>query len=345
MKRTTIFIAVLVLGLMHSCKEDVDIFEPDPLIVEPIELVGDIDNFFEAIRTDKTQTYPVIAEWGKSIITPTETVVEIAPNIFQDQNENIVTGPIEVKILELYGKGEMLIYGKPTISDGKLLESAGEFFIEVFQDGKPLSLIPGKQINIKVPNDSPREQMELFWGENVVFESSPNPSGAIDLVFNWSQADEDPDAWNSVFISEWVVQEDSTSIFGFGYECFSDSLQWINFDIFNDYPEEELTNVCVDLPEIYGNVNTVVYLVFEDLNSFIALPGNGDLMQFCNFYTKFIQIGVPIGANVTFVAISEQGEDCYHFATSSTQLVVDHLETLTPEKTDLETIKAFLMGL
>ena len=115
---------------------------------------------------------------------------------------------------------------------------------------------------------------------------------------------------------------------GFGYECWSDSLKWINIDLFMDIPEEDRTDVCVDLPEEYGNVNTAVFLIFDDFNGIIHLPGNPETMQFCNYYTQFITVGVPIGAPVKFVVISEQGEDCYHFALSETEIEVNHLSPM-----------------
>ena len=165
----------------------------------------------------------------------------------------------------------------------------------------------------------------------------------------WDEADDDPSNWDNVRTSEWVVQLDSTggggTISGFGYECWSDSLNWINIDLFMDLSDDEITDACVTLPDGFGNTNSAVFLIFEDFNGIIQLPGNPDEMNFCNYYTNYIKVGVPIGAAVKFLVISELGEDCYLFDMVETVIEVDHMESLTPEKMPYEDIKEIIMNL
>jgi hypothetical protein len=181
--------------------------------------------------------------------------------------------------------------------------------------------------------------MELFYGMREYDNTRQ------DSIYTWDEADDNPNTWDNVAVTEWVALADSQQIItGFGYECFSDSLKWINFDVFNNIPENERTDVCVTLPEEYGNVNTVVFLVFKDQNSVIALPGNPGTRQFCNYYTQFIQLGVPIGASVSFVVISEQGEDEYFYAKVDAVIEENHQEFIFPQQTPLEVIKTAIMA-
>ncbi|MDX1477206.1 MAG: hypothetical protein R3301_05840 [Saprospiraceae bacterium] len=331
---------LLLLGLI-GCAEDVDRFTPDERVEEP--LVGEIGRFFEAVGTDAfSETFNEHIDWGTRIITQHQTIIDIPAEAFEDDAGNICTGIVEIQVIELRTPGEILLAGIQTTSYDNLLSSAGEFYLSVRQNGQEVNLRPGKQIRWRVNDPDPQERMELWYP---VSETDP-VTGQV--VRTWDDADDDPDTWDNVMITEWEVFQDSTQggwITGFGYECWSDSLKWINIDLFLDIPEEDRTDVCVDLPAGYGNVNTAVFLVFHDFNGIIHLPGNPETMQFCNYYTQFITVGVPIGAPVSFVVISEQGEDCYHFALSETVIEENHLEMLSPEKLSFEEIKEIIMGL
>ena len=326
---------LLVLLVFCSCAEDIDKFIPDPLVMQK----GDINRFFDAARDDITQTTIINIDFPEPVVTSRKTVLVFERRSLIDQQGSVVTGDVEIRILELLTRGEILLYGIPTNSRDKLLSSGGEFYITATQNGAPLKLRPGMPVRILTDVEGmPDNHMELFYGIN--------EDTGFGNVYTWAEADNDPGSWSNVVVTEWVAIADSQQIItGFGYECFSDSLKWINFDVFADIAEEDKTDVCVTLPPEYGNVNTMVFLVFNDLNSVIALPGDPETMQFCNFYTMFLQLGVPIGAPVTFVVISEQGEDCYFFALKETVLVQNHQENLVPEKTPLEDIKDIIMML
>ena len=331
---------ITVLGLL-GCAEDIDRFTPDE--VDDVPLVGDIGRFFEAVGTDDfSETFVKTADWDIRIITEHQTVIDIPGQAFQDDNGQVITGLIEIEVIELRTPGEILLAGIQTTSYDHLLSSAGEFYLTARQNGQEVRLRDGIQIRWRVNDPDPQERMELWYAA----EETDPVTGAT--IRTWDDADDDPETWDNVSLSEWEVFQDSTQggwLTGFGYECWSDSLKWINIDLFMDIPEEDRTDVCVDLPAGFGNVNSAVFLIFHDFNGIIHLPGNPETMQFCNYYTQFITVGVPIGAPVSFVVISEQGEDCYFFALSETVIEENHLEMLTPEKMSFEDIKDIIMGL
>lgn len=336
MKLLQIGFILMLLGLL-GCAEDRDEFRPDPA---DVDVVGNVDNFFAEFDGTFDQDFAGWGEWPTQIVTERESVIEIPANALEDSEGNPVTGAFDVKVLELRTPGEILLAGKATHSYGNLLDSGGEFFISASQNGKQLRLRSGQRIHLRVKDATPQARMEL-WYLDSEFNSQ---TGRLEET--WNDADDDPQSWDNVVISEWTVQQDSGQVInGFGYECWSDNLNWINIDLFQDIPEEERTDVCVDLPDGFGNVNTAVFLIFEDFNGIIMLPGDPEAMQFCNLYTAFIKVGVPIGAPVKFVVISEQGEDCYYFALRQTVIAENHVEVLEPVKTPFDEIKNIIMGL
>ena len=323
-------LVVLFITLILSCGKDVDRFIPDDIDPPPV-LVGDIDNFFEAVKGDFGTSRDIQCNAYVIEILESGTIIEIFPNSFELPNDIDCSAnngfPLKLNITEIDAKGELIMFGRPTISDGKLIESRSELLIKVMHGEDEVKLRAGANYRVLFPDDNPKERMELFYGEG------PRED------FNWEQADRNDNEWNSVWVSEWSV-DSMSQVTGFGYECWPDSLDWINCDIFIDVAPEDKTKACVELPEIYTNNNTAAFLVFDDFNSVLYMPGNADLMQFCESYGA-----VPIGYNVTFIVISEQGEDCYHFAQVSTTINADHLETITPVKTSLDDIKTALLAL
>jgi hypothetical protein len=346
MKMLKMGLFLVALGLW-GCADDIDEFRPDaPIDPGEMELVGDIGNFFDAIdESEFTENFSGYADWGFMIVTKHRTIIDFPPNSLIDPlTGDVVTGLVDVDLIELRTRGEMLLMGIPTESYGTILESGGEFRLTVSQNGKKLGLQPGKQIQFRVEDDNPQNEMELWYTADVTLNA------AGDVGTTWDDADDDPNTWSNVNVSEWTVLRDSVNgggdvISGFGYECWSDSLNWINIDVFKGLPDDEVTDACVALPDSFGNTNTIVYLVFEDLNSVINLPGNPETMQFCNYYYKLTTVGIPLGASVKFITISELGDDNYYLGLSETIITPDHLENIEPVSKTFEEIKEFLLGL
>ncbi|HLF64971.1 MAG TPA: hypothetical protein VI603_14500 [Saprospiraceae bacterium] len=322
---------VLLILVFFGCAEDIDRFVPDPQII----LKGDIDRFFDAARDDISQTTTINIDFPTAVVTPRKTVLIFQPKSLIDAQGNIATGFVDIQILELLTRGEILLYGIPTHSRTRLLSSGGEFYVTASQNGLPLTLRDGMPVRIltDVTGSTPDERMELFYGEL-------EDNDLIDSTYTWFEADNNPDLWSNVDVTEWVALADSQQIItGFGYESFSDSIDWINFDVFINIPQNERTDVCVSLPQEYGNVNTAVFLVFHQRNSVVALSGNAGIKQFCNYYSQYQLIGVPVGEPVTFAVVSEQGESKYFFALVETVLTQDYEISIIPEEAPLEIIK------
>jgi outer membrane protein assembly factor BamB len=315
-----LFYSLIVL-CATSCKKDIDVFIPDVVVLN-----GEVSDIFAAFGTspDK-ETFNVNSDNWIRVSTANASVIEAQSESFELPDGSLATGDIRLEITELFSKGEILMYGIETISEGRILESDGELIIRAFQGDQELSLAPGKRINIKVSNPNPREEMELFYGQTKV-----DPAGVE--TRDWLEADGDSLSTANVWESQW---EDSVRV-GFGYECFSDSLDFVNIDYFTKF-DLDLTQACVNLPNGYDTDNTVVFAVFDDYNIVLSLAGNPDLEMFC--------ANLPVGENVQFIVTAAEDEDTFHFGTASSTIDENLFVEIIPEETPIDDIKAYLMSL
>lgn len=319
---------LFVIGLMvimMSCGKDIDQFIPRA----SQDSGGDISRLMSRLQTDiagdviTTVSCPCS---GDKYFRIDKDVVLVVPADFVDLSLYPCTsGHFDIDVTSCDSKGEILISGLPTLSESKLLESRIELNIQIRDGETPIQLAHNKQLRILVNDPDPRERMELFYGDGQ----------------QWIQADSNPDIWSNVANSEWFLQgQGQETITGFGYECFSDSLDWINVDVFFEVPKEQRTPVCIDLPAEFTNTNTMVFMVFDDYKSVLAMHGDSATMEFCEPYGA-----TPIGFRATFVVLSEMGEGDYYFTAKSAVISSGQIESLVPKKTPYEEIKNYLKDL
>ncbi len=318
--RLLAFLFTIIL-MCNGCYVDMVTFDEKEVITPLIE--GNIDAFnqnipdyFEEVEFNNDELFV--------IVTDNETIIEIRPNIFELDGEDINSANIKLKYIELLKPSLYAFTGLPTISGGELLRTEGVFRFEATQNGTPLKLKEGKGITVRMPDDSPDVNAQLF---EAVGEGED---------FDWRPLDAGPDTgFEGIMVTEWQVTDSSIQnvVAGYGYEFNCPLWNWINVDIFYDIPESEKTSVCVELPEAYTDQNTLVFMLFKDIESILALHPDAAKQQFCEPYGA-----TPIGFEVYFFVISNQGDDIFHFALQAATIKENHVEFIEPEEKSLEDI-------
>lgn len=323
---------IVILGLcMQSCYKDIVEFDPDDVIGEPpVEITGDVDDFYAKVP-DFSITSIIKNDETVFIVTENQTIIEIPANSFELPGSDLDAADIQFTYTELHNPAEFAFYGLPTISGGTLLKTEGVFLFEARSEGKEIMLKEGKSIKVRLPVDNPNQKAKLFIAEG----EGEN--------FNWNEDTAGPNGNENFRINEWSldsIEGVDEFISGYGYEFECDLWNWINVDIFVDIPEEERTSVCVELPEIYTDKNTLVLMHFIEIESILALHPDSDKMQFCEPYGA-----TPIGYKVNFIVISSQGEDVFHFALQDAKIEKDHVEYIEPKEKSIEDIIDILKNL
>lgn len=279
-----------------SCKKDDPITPNNP---DPTGNSQALKNYFSDKEANAVQTFTIDATLNQSITGSNGTVVNFYPNSFVTSNGTPVTGNVEIKLIEIYKKSDMIRMNKPTMGNlfgGGMapLISGGEFKVTASQNGQEVFLAPGMSYNVIAPAPNGIDpNMEIFYG---------NESGD---TLTWNQAD-----------SSLVFGEQGS------YYGYFDSLNWVNFDYFMNDPNPQ-TTVQVQIPTGFTNQTCAMYVSFDGLNS---------ITSFYNYsggiYTSAPNYTLPIGTEVHFVAMAIIG-GVPHVAIVPSTIVDNHLEVIT----------------
>jgi len=324
-RKPIFYILLIAVVALSSCQKDLDLFVPDPITGYDSTWYNTLDNSMPVASLKATLSLPVYKD-SFELNTASVTIMTGAglecifnPGSVLTSSNVPVTGKIYLETYLLKKKGDILRMGTPTISDGRLLVSGGEFFIRLTKDGNELHLALNGHVHIHYDDSPVSSLMTIFNGEET------NPNG-----FNWLP--------NMDTLNNQVFPLSQST-----YEIISNQLHWINCDYFYDTTGVTQTIVSANLPSNYTNANTVAYTVFNDMRSVSGMYGNAATR-------KFSSGKLPAGKIITLVIISKQGDNYYlgHepvTITGSPGTINDQQVNVTPVITSLDNIKAYLNSL
>lgn len=124
--------------------------------------------------SDVTREFEIIGDKGFRIVFP-----ELA---FVDDEGNPVLGEVEIKLKEFTENAEFAEAGLTTMTtDGQLLETGGMIDLSASSGDKKISLAPGKQVEINVPNMQDQTGFQTFYArgtETVTWSTTPSQQNA-----------------------------------------------------------------------------------------------------------------------------------------------------------------------
>ncbi|HIF14806.1 MAG TPA: hypothetical protein EYQ86_05605, partial [Bacteroidetes bacterium] len=163
-------IAAIIL-FTYSCKKNEQV---DPLYYSnngsvTNQITSSIQEFFNENK-EESQFFTVDASSYNMVEGNQGIRIYFNPNSFKDQNGQIISGNVDIELIEIMTKSEMIHSNKPTNypgnpndpNDDEILVSGGEFYINATQNGSDLVL--NNQAQVRIPVDNPVTNMELFSG-------------------------------------------------------------------------------------------------------------------------------------------------------------------------------------
>lgn len=292
---SSVFMAGAILIFATSCKKD----KPQPDTPDPANpSTNHATAFFNNNLSNGTQTFTINAGQAQTVTGSNGTVVHFNANSFVTASGAPVTGSIQIELVEIYSKSDMILMNKQTVGktwDGvSPLISGGQFSIVAKQNGQKLKLAPGMnyQIDTPAPNGT-TNLMGLFYGE------------IEDEQLEWSQVD-------SAFVNP-----------GSGiYSAFPDSTGWINLDYFmnNSGP---LSQIDVQIPSGFTTANTRVFVSIDGSSSMAGIYNvNSGIFTSGNYYK------LPVGMAVHFIIINLDNNEI-HAAVVPATIANNHLQVVS----------------
>lgn len=286
-KRTIISFLTAGVLLLSACSKNSDIFVPDPgqpngpdtswqvTVTPSMPVSGLKTSLLLEPYSDSIEVNASIS----TLNTPLGIQVIFPPNSCVTAAGVPITGKIQVELLVLKKKGDMIRMSKPTTTYDSLLVTAGEIFLRLKKDGLPVQLAPNARIYIKY-NDLPiNTGMKLLFGD----ESNAQQ-------FNW--------------LPNQDLVNNAISMGTQGYEISTNHLRWINIAYGLNTTSSPAVDIVADLAPYFTNANTIAFAVLKDFRSVAGMYG--DLST-----KKFISPKIPVGKAITVVVISKQANDYY----------------------------------
>jgi len=303
--RTILGILLISILFLGSCKSD----EPEEEQQEQNQADGEflsqkmLDNRVDAVQTyniDPTVDQTITGNKGTMLIIPANSI---------GLNGTAVTGNIDVELIEIYSKAQMLFQNKSTLGkkangDEEALKSAGEFFINAKQSGTQLELLNTIDVRSKTLDFSQTGQMNVFKGGDDI-----NDTGL------WTEADDDN---NGEPDQAELFETDNGVGFGYGIEGFG----WSNLDRWYNF-QGQLTDLFVDAPDGYNNTNCALFLSYDGENALARMDVFDTSTQlFTEHYGR-----IPVGQEVHFIMVATINEEL-HYAIQSTTITNNHVEVI-----------------
>ncbi len=285
--------------LVVSCKEP-------QIVPPPAPDAAALMSFNTSNLEEMTQLFIVNANAPIYVVGTKGTSLYLGADQLVDGAGNLVTGNVEVRLIEVTKKSEMVMLNKATTGeksngDHATLVSGGEYYVSISQYGSELTLSSPMIIQAPGANDS---AMRKF----------VNISEDEDLL--WKIADD-----SLLEIAEADTVGEGGGDYTITYEIIPGEWGWTNIDKFYSDPRPK-TTIFAELPEGFNDTNCEVYISYDGESNALAAFDRWADGRFTEHYGL-----IPIGLEVHFIAVGiVNGE--LHYVIEPATITADHVQTL-----------------
>jgi hypothetical protein len=273
MKKRLSHFLIFTLGALlsiNACTKKPDTIAPSD---------NSFSNYF-ANQRSTTQTFNFNANTSNTLYGLKGTRVNIGAGTLRTISGQRVTGNVTLELKEVTKLSEMIVNNAPTVSNGKILTSGGEFYISASQNGSPLKLADNASffISVVAPKGT-TDSMNVFTGRDssgtVIWKSVQADTVNSRVII---PADSSQKRWDtSVYYQNlgWAIINKTNE-----YVVKCTQFGWINCDYFSTYTDVcRLTATC---DTIYKTTYTKVFYTIPATNTVGNFYINTNLEFFCN---------------------------------------------------------------
>ncbi|MFD2908807.1 hypothetical protein ACFSX9_08660 [Flavobacterium ardleyense] len=233
-----------------SCdsNDDNDVTNTPPTAME-------FNSIREIALDNATQNFQIVAANGTTTLNSANGVeIDINASCLT-LNGNPVNGLIDIKYIEIFDGGDMLVTNKTTMGklpngDMAMIITGGAFYINATQNGQQLVLNCGMNLRIPANLTAPDPDM-------ILWDGTINAAG--DLV--WEEQGQDATGRDNLFLEGPAGNPT--------YYAFFNSFGWTNVDKFYDFSGPK-TQILASVPAGYNYDNSAVYLHYDGEGNALA---------------------------------------------------------------------------
>ena len=273
------------------------------------------------------ETFTVTAGTYQTITGGRGTVIGFNPQSFKDASGNIISsGTINIKLIEAYTPGQMILNGVTTSTTShQLLASGGCVNIVATYNQQE---VKANNYSISFPQPTLNDNaMSLFKGQTDNTLPGARNVWGTDTTGTIPRTTKDSLAENNFYVFDTCL-----------------SFNWINCDHFYSAPDPK-SDVKVVMPDAsYDATNTQVFVVFPDLNAVTTLYSyDAPTHTFSLGYTGYY---LPVGTNIKIVVLSSKTNGTYFMDTQANISVTNGISiTSNPSAATLSAIQTTLLSL
>ncbi|MEC7241677.1 MAG: hypothetical protein VXW32_10605 [Myxococcota bacterium] len=315
---------ILALGSMTlACKADTDPVEDTGEATEDTgeatedtgegidDAQGPSPEAFENLQiealADEIQLFSVSADLPIEIVGEHGTLLSLAPHQLRTSSGEMVSGTVEIELIEAFDRGTMLAIDMPSQGRNALGEiaqliSGGEHYVNATQNGEDLALDGAFMLQVNAETTGgPDSEMGLF---------RPDPVDGA-----WIEQEADPEAFG---IGRMPGADGKGTVDT--YWLTSGEFGWTNIDKWYNDPRPK-TEIHVQVPAGHDPDNCGVYLAYAGEGSALARFDTWDAAT--NRFGEHYGL-IPIGLEVHVIFVTES-EGLWSYAIQSETITEDHL--------------------
>jgi len=300
MKNLSFVAAFALVGLAFvSCEKEVTGIDNTYSVPNAVLLTS----FYANQLSNNTQSFTVDATTGGMITGAHGATVTIAPGSLFHNSTTVVTGNVDITLVEIYDRGTMVTMNKATrgyLPNDSLstLVSGGEYYLKISQNGQDVLAPTG--VAVTLPADS-----------------TGGPDGSM-AVFN-GVFDGDDLNWDLEPAANVDVIQDTAG--GTHYLIMDQSWGWTNVDRFYSFAGPK-TLLRAQMPTGFTPANCELFLTYDGEPTALA-----SLDVFENGYFSEHYGQIPIGLAVHFIAVAIIDGELY-YAIQAATIEEDHIEQI-----------------
>jgi hypothetical protein len=225
----------------------------------------------------------------------------------------VVNQSIDICLFEFMGQKELIYSGLTTDANGRMLETAGSYYIEAKLNGEELRLSKGESYTVEMLAKNSFPDMFTYYGGtkdglidwevnrnepatfiNALDQNSEgnrfvNPQQKLNVIESEQILLNEDGEWDNYMDQAYVESVQAVDF----YEMSAGKLGWINCDRF--YESKNTSTIAI---KVDSDSSMVVRLVFRDINSVMPCYTNS------NHKDLYEASGIPTGEKVLVLAYS-----------------------------------------